>query len=396
MKAIIATFITMALLSSILCKSYDLVNGTQLLVSKLKAKEKYIFYIEAIQCYEVTFNLATKFTGNIMTLFDIYMYIYEFSSRSSSSYLNKKYYPFIPNYKGNEITDHLDYLIIREDTKFLAIEIIPDYDIDYMKITADLEIVGYALDNGVTKSTNLLKKGYPFYLLIKSSESQIDLFKITTYKERISPSYVYEYDEKVYLREDSTKYFEYSYVGDNIVASLDYSVKQNNTQYVALKLTPNNDIKINVTVDVVVGAYDLSKNVSEKVNNLRAGYSYYFLIPSTIYSSQTINITMNDMDTQPFSSLNIHELSKRYLGKSTYYKSQKIITTKKGDELFASFIYVTTKYDTQYITFEIHPSCAFSIILFNEYLFSVSFLNHVLIFLSKEQVTKLFSSLTLT
>ena len=45
MKANITAFITMVLLSSILCKSYDLVNGTNLLVSKLKAKENYIFYI---------------------------------------------------------------------------------------------------------------------------------------------------------------------------------------------------------------------------------------------------------------------------------------------------------------------------------------------------------------
>ena len=90
-------------------------------------------------------------------------------------------------------------------------------------------------------------------------------------------------------------------------------------------------------------------------NNLRTGYSYYFFIPSTIYSSQTINITMNDMDTQPFSSLNIHELSTRYTSMGIYYKQKKITTTKKGDELFASFLFLTTKYDIQYIAFEIKP-----------------------------------------
>ena len=252
----------------------------------------------------------------------------------------------------------MNYLIIQEDTKFLAIEIIPDYDMNYMKITANLEIAAYELANGVTKSINILRTGRPYYLFIKSSENQIDLFKITNFKEEISYLlflYVYEYDKKANKILESMVYYKYSYVDNKKVVSLDYSVKNNNTQYVALKLEKINDKKIDVTVDVVDGAYDLSKNVSEKVNNLRAGYIYYFFIPSTIYSSQTINITMNVMDTQPFSSLYIHELSRRQSRIGIYDKSQKIKTTKKGDELFASFIYLTTKYDTQYIAFEIRP-----------------------------------------
>ena len=210
MKANITAFITMVLLSSILCKSYDLVNGTNLLVSKLKAKENYIFYIEVIQYYQAKFSLAMKSTGS-KPLSNVY--VYEYSSRSSSSYLNKKSYSVTTRNIGNELSYSLDYLIIKEDTKFLAIEIIPDYDMDYMKIIADLEIVAYELANGVTKSINLLKKGHPYYLFIKSSESQIDLFKITTYKERISYfSFidVYEYDKKADRIVKSSEYFKYS------------------------------------------------------------------------------------------------------------------------------------------------------------------------------------------
>ena len=226
MKAIITTFITMALLSPILCKSYDLVNGKQLLVSGLKSKENYIFYIEVIQYYEAKFNLTTKFTGNINFL---NIFVYEYSSRSSSSYLNQKYYREIPSYTYNELTYSLNYLIIQEDTKFLAIEIIPDYDMDYMKITANLEIAAYELANDVTKSINILRTGRPYYIFIKSSESQIDLFKITNFKEKISylPYLnVYEYDKKANQILESAEYYKYSYVDNKKVASLDYSVKK--------------------------------------------------------------------------------------------------------------------------------------------------------------------------
>ena len=302
MKAIITLFITMVVLNSILSESYDLVNGTEKQISELKTKENYKLYIEAIKYYGATISLAMKSTSSEPLN---YIYVYEYSKNITLRYLRKNSYSVSTKKINNELIFSLDYLVDDQNTKYLAIEIIPDYDMDYMKIKIDLEQTVYDLTDGVPQKIKLLKKEYSYYLYIKSTESQSDLFRIITYKNKMNSKFnVYEFNEKsLYYTKPTQVDVDYSIEDGNNVVSFKYFTKNYETQYVALELQPNYDIEIEVTVDVVGGAFDLSKNVPKKINNLRESVFYFFYFPSTKYYSQTFNLTMNYMTTQPFEML---------------------------------------------------------------------------------------------
>ena len=103
------------------------------------------------------------------------------------------------------------------------------------------------------------------------------------------------------------------------------------------------------------GAYDLSNGIQKNISNLKAGIPYYFFIPSTQSQSDSINLVMNDMNTEPFTYINIYEYIDRYSLKYTRNISQTITTSFINDQLRAISKYSVSNYDTKYVVLEIIP-----------------------------------------
>ena len=365
MKVIFTLLITIVLYNSILCVNYDLVNGTEKIIPSLQPKETYIFYIPAQFYYGATIDVSYKSNNSLAIL---YLYTYESASKSTSNYLKKNSFPMSSKKVNGEYVYTVESLVIRYATQYFAVEVTPSYAISDFKIKINFENVAIDLTNGIPKNIKISKKDYQYYLFVKSTMLQVDLFKITTKKNNLYRFSINIFETKAKSENYITKEradFTTSTKNDEVIYSIEYTVSSSLTEYVALEIVPYLDIDIVARVDVVGGAYDISKGISNTVNNLTAGYNYYFFLPSSLYENHLFNLTMNNMNGKPFQSLYVNE----YVN-----KSEKVISSEKqaitisstiNRELFTSFTHTTVKTDTKYIALMINPDYNISYITIN-------------------------------
>ena len=365
MKVIFTVLITIVLYNSILCVNYDLVNGTEKIIPSLQPKETYIFYIPAQFYYGATIDVSYKSNNSLAIL---YLYTYESASKSTSNYLKKNSFPMSSKKVNGEYVYTVESLVIRYATQYFAVEVTPSYAISDFKIKINFENVAIDLTNGIPKNIKISKKDYQYYLFVKSTMLQVDLFKITTKKNNLYRFSINIFETKAKSENYITKEradFTTSTKNDEVIYSIEYTVSSSLTEYVALEIVPYLDIDIVARVDVVGGAYDISKGISNTVNNLTAGYNYYFFLPSSLYENHLFNLTMNNMNGKPFQSLYVNE----YVN-----KSEKVISSEKqaitisstiNRELFTSFTHTTVKTDTKYIALMINPDYNISYITIN-------------------------------
>jgi hypothetical protein len=320
MKVIFTLLITIVLYNSILCVNYDLVNGTEKIIPSLQPKETYIFYIPAQFYYGATIDVSYKSNNSLAIL---YLYTYESASKSTSNYLKKNSFPMSSKKVNGEYVYTVESLVIRYATQYFAVEVTPSYAISDFKIKINFENVAIDLTNGIPKNIKISKKDYQYYLFVKSTMLQVDLFKITTKKNNLYRFSINIFETKAKSENYITKEradFTTSTKNDEVIYSIEYTVSSSLTEYVALEIVPYLDIDIVARVDVVGGAYDISKGISNTVNNLTAGYNYYFFLPSSLYENHLFNLTMNNMNGKPFQSLYVNE----YVN-----KSEKVISSEK-------------------------------------------------------------------
>ena len=145
-------------------------------------------------------------------------------------------------------------------------------------------------------------------------------------------SYIYEYESRYSSSSltNSSQSLSTKTKNNELASSFTYSVKDCNTNYIALKITPNYNINyIVVKISAEGGAFDLSNGLSKNITNLKSGISYYFFLPSTQRETALINLNMSYMTTRPFTYSYIYEYSTRCI--STYLRktSKSLSTTKK-------------------------------------------------------------------
>lgn len=366
MKVIITLLITIALYNSIACVNYDLVNGTEKIIASLQPKETYIFYIKAQFFYGATIDVSFKSDNSLAIL---YLYTYESASKTTSNYLKRNSFPMSSKKVDGKYLATVDCFVNKNATQYFAVEVKPSYAVSDFRIKINFENVAIDLTNGIPKSIKISKKNYPYYLFVQSSMLQVDLFKITTYKRLVSTLpfvNIYEFKDKSpnYITKNGF-YCQTSTQNDERVQSLEYSVSSFYTKYVALEIEPDTDIDIVARVDVVGGAYDISQGISKTVNNLTAGYNYYFFLPSSLYENHKFNLTMNNMNIRPFQYLYVYGYANKNEQRISSEKQQITTSSTINKELFASFTHTTVYIDTNYIALMIKPDNNISYITIN-------------------------------
>ena len=365
MKVIFTLLITIVLYNSIVCVNYDLVNGTEKIVSSLQPKETYIFYIQAQIFYGATIDVSFKSENSLAIL---YLYTYESASKTISNYLKKNSFPISPKKVNGEYLTTVECLVNKNATQYFAVEVKPSYAVSDFRIKINFENVAIDLTNGIPKNIKISNKDYHYYLFVKSTMFQVDLFKITTYKKFLSSSLINIYEFKSKSTNYITKnllYFTSSTKNDEKIYSLKYPVNSLSTEYVALEIIPDSDIDIVARVDVMGGAYDISQGISNTVNNLTAGYNYYFFLPSSLYENHLFNLTMNNMNQRPFQYLYVNGYVKKDEKEISSETQSVTILSTINKELFASFTHTTVYNDTKYIALVIKPNYNISYITIN-------------------------------
>ena len=222
--------------------------------------------------------------------------------------------------------------------------------------------INYDLVNGVQKKIYSLNSSetYSFYF----DTFQYQNLSISLNMSYMSPkpftySYIYEYESRYSSSSliNSSQSFSTTTKNNELTSSFTYLVKEYNTKYIALKITPNYNINyIVIKINAEGGAFDLSNSLSKNITNLKSAITYYFFLPSIYLQIASINLNMSYMSSIPFSYSYIYELSSRYT--STYLRksSQYISTTKINNELTASFTYSVNNYKTKYIVLKFTPN----------------------------------------
>ena len=326
---------------------YELTNSFPKTITNLKFGIPYYFYIPSTQ-FQIENIILTMNYINTKPFSYINIYEYEeISSLKSTKILSQI---FTTSNIDNKLMLWSNYSISSYSTKYFCLEIIPKYNISYLVAQIDVDSVTYDLSNDVPKNLTNLKAGIPYYFYIQSTQFQIDFINlIMNFMDRIPLTNLYIYE---ILNKSSLNYIKNisqtittSNINNQLITFSNYSVNNYLTKYIAVKIIPNYNIDyLIIKIDVEGGSYDLSNGVLEKITNLKSGFIYYFFIPSFELQTIFINITMNLMDTLPFTFLDIFEYQSRE--PSNYLKniSQAFTTLTKNNQFLSSFKYLVSNY----------------------------------------------------
>ena len=342
--------------------SYELVNGVAEKIMNLKYQSSLYFFTSATFFQSISINITLD--KNYTTPF-YEINIYEMEERYSPNYINYIKYSYlnISSYTDYDSIQLSKYLVRGDNTNeiVLEIQISSGASISYTLVKMDVEDSAFELSNGVTKNLTNLKSGNPYYFFIPSNYLQnVTLSMNYSSTKLIDCLYIYEYENK-----NATDYLEKTYQNISTITTTNelaltsvYLVKNNHTKYIAFNIIPNENIDfINVKINTYNNTFYLSDSIAQKIINLEAGYSYYFIIPSTIFQDDSVSLTMNYMSPKPFNHVYIYEyncsdsdfgnalLSRNYLK----FTNQLITSSKIGYTLEFSFIYKVDKLDTNFV-----------------------------------------------
>ena len=330
------------LFNSISNKTYELIDGIEEKINNLTSKEIYFFHCYTLPLYSKIANIS--FIINSTKVPFSHLYIYEYSTSKTS--LSRKYQSITTSKINNEFISSFLYFITNFNIHHISLEIVPSYDIDYIKFLITPIQNRFDLSNGVEKKIMNLKSGFLYYFYISChlfQSASISLSMNSSKSWPVDYLYIYEYSNSR-LPEciKSTSLYLSSYTN----AYLNYQVSDNNTKDIALKIKPKNDFNdITVKIDVDDIVFDISNGVETNVTNLKSGNQYYFFIPSTIFQNATLLLTMNSTNIDINDYMYVYEYRNRskldYIIKTTYKLSSSSVI---------SLSYLVKNYYTEYIS----------------------------------------------
>ena len=230
--------------------------------------------------------------------------------------------------------------------------------------------INYDLVNGEKKIINSLNSSEIYYFYINAVQYQeLNVSLTMSYMSNKPFTYTYIYEcsnsSSSSCLQNTSQYITTTTNNNQLISSFTYSVNYSDTQYIALKFTPNYNIShFTIKIDSEF-IYDLSNGVDKNITNLKSGIPYYFFLPSTQLQTDIINLTMNYMSIEPFSYLYIYEYESRSSSNYINIKNQNLTMLKKNNELSSSFTYLVSSYTTKYIALKLTPIYNISYIVVN-------------------------------
>ena len=214
------------------------------------------------------------------------------------------------------------------------------------KMTILYSSLEYNLTNGVSKSLLNIKEysGLSFYIRATASQKAITTI---TVNNNVSPLNVIttcsykDLNSNCFDQLNQVIFFKHK--GDQLVSAYEYSVNNNNTNYIGIHFSNNKNISY-LSITVIVGgkSYDLSSGLVKNIKNLLPSFPYTFKVPIK-ENQRKINVTfliINDT-TKPFDYAKVNLYNSKNKLKSPDTISYKIANASpRKNNLKLSFYYI--------------------------------------------------------
>lgn len=338
---------------------YDLVSGSSKYVSSLRPQITYKFYVPALVDQKVDIQFIDSGSSYSYTLSQ-YLTVYEYSSRSSETELTKK--SIVLNYDFGPKKYFKTYTIYYSSCTYLAFEIIPQYHMTSVYITATVNrgIYEYDLTSGSTQSFPTMSTSYiyKFYMVVEYGETAD--FEYTksdstyTSKEYVT---IYRYTTRYATIELFKKNFTLSYDSTKKTFSQSYENEDIYCSYLAFEITPDyqmTSVNVKAIIKIVVDYEDdLDRDSQNNVGTLYDSYTYKFYISAKTYEKITIEFTKTDSISDNIQNVNIYEYSNRASTTELSKKSKNLSFSSSKNSFSTS--YSVEKPSCNYVAFEMRP-----------------------------------------
>ena len=185
------------------------------------------------------------------------------------------------------------------------------------------------LINGIYKTIHNVSSEKTYFLFINAnqfSKAKIDLSLNCMNNQPFNNIHIYEFKTKCksnncYINDKKSE-IKTNEIDNKLVSSISYIITSGSANYLAIKINPLYNIDyIDTKIEILGGSYVLSRNITNNITNLKSENEYYLFIPITEFKTAIINLSMNYMETQPFSYLYIKEY---YENRNSNYNGRNI------------------------------------------------------------------------
>ena len=302
---------------NIIGKIYNLLNNIPINISNINSGESIYLNINATY-YNVLF-IKFIFKNENIAPFD-YITINEYKENNNLTYIKSTKKLIDIQKSQNESIIELSYKPESLLCKYITLFIKTNSNIDYLISKVDIGGGYYEFYNHINIS-NIIK-GTVYYFPIKLSIFQKIKINITL-KETIIKPFTYA---NIYEKPNKENNYYYKYynqtfinkkISGNLIEYFSYSIDNFNTNYIFISLIPNTNIdNIQIKYEISNSYYDLLNGESKNLFKIFQNIPYYFNIYSQQYQQININLTMNNLNDNPFDFIEIYEFSGQFSHKA--------------------------------------------------------------------------------
>jgi hypothetical protein len=220
--------------------AYQLYSDSSKTLKLLKAGFTYYLYIYASKYQMATFNLNMTSLTSYKPF--SYVYVYEYSSKIFTNYLSSKYTSVTLSSKNNNVfSASFKYSNNKYDTQYIALKIIPSYDIVNLTAKITTEYNKYDLYEKSQKTIYNLKNGIKYYLFIDTSDKTKVKVTLKSSNYNYLSIDIYEVSSSYYNNIDDYYYSKTEHIDGNS-NSFTYTTTDNSIKKIFLEISPSTDI----------------------------------------------------------------------------------------------------------------------------------------------------------
>ena len=329
-------------------------------------KKNYIYYF---------FTNTTQYQTSKITLITDYIEKFYFSWVAIDLYKDESCIKYLMatngikkerDFNNNKLIISSSYQVNSSDINKIGFEFFLCYDLKNTFVKIDIMGGHYYLNNGDIKKFYNVLPGYEILFWIKSDQYQrtiINLIENYSEENPLKKIDIYEYDSNL----DNNNYFEHAinYIypvkkkSKEFSYSFTYKTKNEKTNYVLLKINPNELLEyFEIRINILKLEYDLVNDFPLKINKIIRGHEFYFFINANIYNKLFINLFFSNEITEPFKYIKINEYDNRNNKSFIISTNQTFEIKNNKDEYFIDLTYKP-----------INPSCKYIAVILETYSF---------------------------
>jgi len=219
----------------------------------------------------------------------------------------------------------------------------------------------FHLTSGIPKSLFNLKENTGLSFYIRATVYQKAITTITLNNDVSSSNFIITFCSYKSLNSNCiskiNKILNFKQKGNQLFGTYEYSVSNNDTNYIGAHFSTNKNISyLSIRINVGGKAYDLSPGLPKNIKSLLPSFPYTFRLPVKEYQRK-VNVTftiINDTE-KPFDYVYINE-NHREKGRSPSSTTHKIANVSpKNNQLDLSFYHNILHIDINYINVVVIP-----------------------------------------